>query len=169
MKPFLVLNAKRSVAFAFPLVFLSLSVNAQEQQSQIEHSKEKKIEREVERALANFPDISIGEKLFSKCKSCHTVGEDSKKRMGPPLNGIVGRGAASNQGFKYSAKMKAAAADGLVWSVEELDAFLNSPRKTVSGTSMAFVGIKNPEQRKALIAFLASFNADGTKVEDGDD
>jgi len=93
------------------------------------------------------------------------VGENVQRRAGPPLNGVVGRAAATSEEFRYSPSMGKAAADGLVWTVETLDAYLAAPRDIVPGTTMGFAGIPKPEERKALIAYLASYAADGSRVE----
>ena len=36
-------------------------------------------------------DAAEGEKVFRKCKACHAVGEGAENKVGPQLNGIVGR------------------------------------------------------------------------------
>ena len=43
---------------------------------------------------------------------------------------------------------------GDTWSFQELIHYLKSPRKYVSGTKMAFAGIKKLEDRIDLIEFL---------------
>ena len=49
---------------------------------------------------ASAQDAAAGEKLFAKCKACHAVGEGAKNRVGPQLNGVVGRKAGTVDGFK---------------------------------------------------------------------
>ena len=71
--------------------------------------------------------------------------------VGPNLHGIVGKAVASVEGFAYSPAMKA---KGGVWDEANLDAYLENPRKAVPGTKMAFAGINNAEERKALIGWL---------------
>ncbi|HQR89562.1 MAG TPA: cytochrome c family protein, partial [Caulobacter sp.] len=46
-----------------------------------------------------------------------------------------------------------------VWDYDHLDGFLKAPGKYVSGTNMTFVGIKKPEDRVALIAYLHSLGS----------
>ena len=91
-----------------------------------------------------------GEKVFKKCKACHKFG---KKGVGPDLAGIVGRKAGATE-FKYSKAMKAKAEEGLVWTEENLDAFIKKPKKFIKKTKMAFNGIKKEGQRNALIKYL---------------
>ena len=98
-----------------------------------------------------------GKKIFRKCKACHAVGKTAKNKVGPVLNGIVGRKAASFKGYKYSKAMKAAAEKGLTWDAANLDKFLTKPKKFVPKTKMSFAGIKKADQRADLIAYLATF------------
>jgi cytochrome c len=102
-------------------------------------------------------DAAAGEKVFKKCKSCHAVGEGAKKKVGPVLNGIVGAAAAASEEFKYSKAMTAAAEAGLVWTEEELDAFLMKPKKYMPGTKMSMAGLKKEADRANVIAYLKTF------------
>ena len=100
-------------------------------------------------------DAEMGAKVFKKCMACHTV-ENTINKVGPSLKGIVGRKAATVEGFKYSDAMLAKAAEGVVWDEATLAAYLPDPRKFVPGTKMAFPGLKKPEEVVDLIAFLKS-------------
>ncbi len=98
-------------------------------------------------------DIVAGERVFKKCKACHTVNQGGKNKTGPNLYGVVGRPVASVGGYKYSGALKEYAGE---WSVERLDAFLTKPRAEVKGTKMGFSGLKKPQDRANLIAYLNS-------------
>jgi len=100
--------------------------------------------------------IKQGAKVFKKCRACHQVGEKAKNKVGPILNDIIGQQAAVVSGFKYSKALKQLNGDGLVWSDENLDAFLTKPKKFVKGTKMSFAGLKQAKDRVALIEFLKS-------------
>ena len=102
-------------------------------------------------------DAAAGEKVFKKCKACHQVGDGAKNRIGPMLNGIVGKEIASVDGFKYSKAFKAKKDEGLVWTEEELDAFLTKPKKYLKGTKMSFAGLKKEDDRANVIAYLKTF------------
>ena len=92
-----------------------------------------------------------GETLFKKnCAICHTL-EAGKNKIGPSLAGVVGRKAGSVPGFAYSAANKNS---GDIWDAQTLDTYLADPRKFMPGTKMVFAGLKNPEDRKALIEYL---------------
>ncbi len=82
-------------------------------------------------------------------------------RVGPELNGIVGRGAASVEEFGYSDAFKTKGEEGLIWDPETLAAFLEKPRDYVNGTKMSFAGLRKEDERADVIAYLATFNAEG--------
>lgn len=97
-------------------------------------------------------DIAKGEKLFGKCKSCHKL-EDGANGTGPHLYGLVDRVQASIDGYGYSGALSGLSGS---WTIEELDAFLKRPKDYAPGTSMGFAGLKKPEDRANLIAYLAT-------------
>ncbi len=95
-----------------------------------------------------------GARQFAKCKSCHTVDNGGKQMVGPNLYGILGRDVANVEGFAYSSALKAVEGN---WTFENLDAWLDNPKKAVPGNGMSFNGLKKPGQRADLIAYLRSF------------
>ena len=97
-------------------------------------------------------DLFAGEKVFSKCKSCHKV--DGSKSTGPYLNGVVDRAKASVAGFAYSEVLKGMAAE--TWTTENLNNFLTNPKAYAPGTKMTFAGLPKVEDRANVIAYLAS-------------
>jgi len=97
------------------------------------------------------PTAAMGEQVFRRCVACHTVDKGCANGIGPNLHGVVGRAAASHPDFSYSGAMKA---KGGVWDDAALDAYLKSPMKDVPGTRMAFAGIPDDADRKALILYL---------------
>ncbi|MEP5152207.1 c-type cytochrome [Planktotalea sp.] len=99
-----------------------------------------------------------GAAVFKKCKACHQVGEGAKNRVGPQLNGIFGKAAGSDPDAKYSKGMKRAGADGLIWTSETLDAFIENPKALVSKTRMSFRGISDPADRANLLAYLRVYS-----------
>ncbi len=95
-----------------------------------------------------------GEKLFkTRCSACHwdPATPDEKPRMGPSLKGVVGRKAGEGPFKRYSPAMKAAS---FTWTAETLGHYLDDPRKTVKGTSMAFPGLKKADERAAVVAYI---------------
>lgn len=102
---------------------------------------------------ARAADVAAGEKVFAKCKACHTVAKGAPNKVGPNLFGIVGHGVAENPTFAYSAAM-AALKSKARWNEAELDAYLASPKTKVAGTKMIFVGLPNKVERANLIEWL---------------
>jgi len=98
-----------------------------------------------------------GADVFKKCRACHDVGPTAKNKVGPLLNGIIGRAAGTIEGFSYSEANKKAGAAGLVWTEEVMFKYLEGPLSFMPGTKMAFAGIKDPQDRKDLIAYLKKF------------
>jgi cytochrome c len=91
-----------------------------------------------------------GEKLFAVCKTCH-VAEKGVNRVGPSLWGVVGRKAGTVEGFKYSPANKNS---GITWTEDNLFQYLAAPQKFLPGTYMAYSGMKPPQDRADLIAYL---------------
>ncbi len=97
-------------------------------------------------------DAAKGAVVFNQCKVCH-VTDKGVNRVGPSLHGVVGRKAGTVAGYTYS---KANKESGLMWTPAKLDEYLAAPQKVVKGTKMAFAGLKKPEDRANVIAFLAT-------------
>ncbi|WP_426167406.1 c-type cytochrome [Sandarakinorhabdus sp. DWP1-3-1] len=95
-------------------------------------------------------DATKGEQVFGQCKTCHVV-EKGVNRVGPSLWGVVGRKAGSIENFKYSPANKNS---GFTWTDEQLFTYLEAPQKVIPGTYMAFAGLKKPQDRADVIAFL---------------
>lgn len=110
-------------------------------------------------------DVPAGETVFKKCAVCHMVGEDAKTKVGPVLNGVFGRTAGTLEGFAFSAAMKKAGEDGLVWTPETMTEFLAKPRDYIKGTKMAFTGLPKPEDIANVIAYLQTFSPDYVPAE----
>ncbi|MGV3550020.1 c-type cytochrome [Rhizobium sp.] len=108
--------------------------------------------------LAQAADPAKGAVVFKKCLACHTATEATNK-VGPTLQGVVGRPIATIEGYKYSGAMKDYGA-GKVWDEAALAAYLAAPKKVVKGTYMAFAGLKKPEDIADVIAYLKNPPAD---------
>jgi cytochrome c len=98
-------------------------------------------------------DAAAGEKLWRQCAACHAL-EPGKNGTGPYLHGIVGRDKGAVDGFKYSSAL--AEVEGS-WEPVNLDGFIANPKGYLAGTAMAYAGMKKPEDRANLIAYLATF------------
>jgi len=97
-------------------------------------------------------DATKGKKVFRKCKACHVV-DSAKNRVGPSLQGVIGRQIAAMDGFKYSDAFKN---QDIAWTPENLTEFLTKPKAFIKGTKMAFGGLRKPADIENLIAYLHS-------------
>ncbi len=101
--------------------------------------------------LASYtPDAAAGEKDFAVCKTCHAV-EAGKNMVGPSLHGLIGRHSGEIPGFVYSAANKGS---GIVWTEEKLFQYLEAPQRVIPGTKMTYTGLKDPQKRANVIAYL---------------
>lgn len=113
-------------------------------------------EAAVEVAFADLTgDAAAGETVFAQCRTCHLV-EEGKNGVGPSLYGIVGRTAGTIEGFNYSDANKGS---GVTWTPEVLYDYLEAPREFMPGTRMAFPGLKDPQDRADVIAYLQTQGA----------
>jgi cytochrome c len=101
-------------------------------------------------------DATKGKAAFAKCGICHQVGPGAKTLVGPELNGIVGRKAASVADYPYSAGMKKLGADGWVWTEENTDKWITDPKALIpdSPMALAFAGVPDAGERADIIAYL---------------
>ncbi|MDX2234889.1 MAG: c-type cytochrome [Hyphomonadaceae bacterium] len=103
-------------------------------------------------------DYENGRRLFSQCSACHTVSPGGKGGVGPGLHGVIGRTAGQAAGYPgFTPELRASA---IVWDPATLDAWIANPRDLVPQSSMIFPGIRAPEDRRDLIAYLAVATAD---------
>lgn len=100
-------------------------------------------------------DPAQGERVYAKCRACHSL-EAGQNRVGPPLHDIVDQKAGAQDGYRYSSALQERAEEGLVWTEENLDAYLTRPRDFLPGGKMAFPGLRNPDERADVIAYLRS-------------
>ena len=104
-------------------------------------------------ASVDAPDVHNGQAQFDQvCAICHTK-EPAKNKIGPSLFGLIGRKSGSAPGFSYSDAMKNS---GIVWDAQSLDKYLADPKAAVPGNKMPYAGVKRPELRKDIIAYLST-------------
>ena len=101
-----------------------------------------------------------GQQVFARCAACHKVGPNPARSIGPSLNGVVGRVAGSDAGYRYSPAMKAS---DIKWDEANIDKLLQGPAKLVPGTKMVFPGMASAQDRADVIAYLKQYGADGGK------
>ena len=103
--------------------------------------------------------VAQGRGQYLRCKSCHALDAAAPPpfggALGPHLQDIVGRKVASVEGFEYTEELQAL---DLVWDEETLDQWLERPHEMVPAMCEPFMGVPNPEHRRALIAYLKTPN-----------
>ena len=121
-------------------------------------------------AFAQTPigDADAGKTVFAQCSACHEIGQGAKSRIGPHLNELFGRKAAGIDGFRYSKSLERAGADGLVWTLDKLDAYLENPRVLVSGTRMSFRGLRKKKDRDDVLAYLRAFSESPANIPEAE-
>lgn len=95
-------------------------------------------------------DPTRGQRVFLQCRSCHAV-QPGQNLIGPTLHGVVGRRAGAVPEFRYS---QANRTSDVTWSEEQLFGYLENPRRFLPGTTMSYAGLRNPQQRADVIAYL---------------
>jgi len=110
---------------------------------------------------AHAQDPAAGQKVFNQCRACHQVGENAKNGVGPHLNGLFGRQAGSLESYNYSAANKNS---GIIWDEQNFREYIRAPRAFMTGTKMAFAGIKDEQRITDLIAYLKQFDAAGAQA-----
>ncbi len=101
-------------------------------------------------------DAAKGKEVFAQCTACHMIGPGATTLIGPELNGIVGRKAASIADYPmYSPGMKTLGELGVVWTEENLDMWIANPKAMLPDSSMSlFPGLPEASERANVIAYL---------------
>ncbi|WP_181708367.1 c-type cytochrome [Chthonobacter rhizosphaerae] len=101
--------------------------------------------------------VENGMKVSKACASCHNFDKGGANKTGPGLWETVNRKPGTHEGYAYSAAM-VEFGNTHVWDFEQLDAFLANPKGVVAGTKMGYAGLKKPDDRADLIAYLQSLS-----------
>ena len=110
-------------------------------------------------ALLAMGDVAHGEKVFKKCKACHSVKQDGGNKIGPKLWNVMFRPVGAVTDYKYS---KALSTYQKEWTWEEMNGFLIKPATWIKGNKMGFAGLKNEKDRASVILYLNQ-NSDSPK------
>jgi cytochrome c len=98
-----------------------------------------------------------GAEVFRACVACHTLTPDEGNKAGPSLAGIFGRKIATLPGYHYSDALKRM---DIVWTPDTVSKMFEvGPMAYTPGTKMPEQTIGSPEDRKALVDFLAKATA----------
>lgn len=112
-------------------------------------------------ALIAQADVAKGEKIAKACAACHTFNKGGPNGVGPNLYGTVGGPKDHIAGYAYSGALLEVG--GSVWTYAEMNKFLYKPKAYAKGTKMSYAGLKKPDDRAALIAWLRT-QADAPKA-----
>ena len=102
-------------------------------------------------ALLAMGDVEHGEKVFKKCKACHSINAGGGNKIGPKLWNVMFRPVGAITEYKYS---KALSSYGKEWSWEEMNGFLIKPSSWIKGNKMGFAGLKSEKDRASVILYL---------------
>jgi cytochrome c len=109
-------------------------------------------------------DIAKGQAITAKCASCHLFDPAGTNSTGPGLYGVVGRPPGTHAGFNYDSAMQDFAKAHKAWTYDLLYQFLKNPQGFMPGTKMTFVGLKEPQDRINVIAYLRSNGSPGVPI-----
>ena len=98
-------------------------------------------------------DLPRGKDVYQMCSACHSLTAAESTREGPTLTKLFTRQAGSLTNFPFSPGMKKA---GWQWSPALLESFLLNPRKSIRGTTMTFMGLKDAADRAAVACYIES-------------
>ena len=102
-------------------------------------------------ALLALGDAAHGEKVFKKCKACHSIKQGGGNKIGPKLWNVMFRPVGVITEYKYS---KALSSYGKEWNWEEMNGFLIKPSSWIKGNKMGFAGLKSEKDRASVILYL---------------
>ena len=112
-------------------------------------------------AVAETGNAERGQRIFGACAACHSLQPD-KNMTGPSLSGVWNRKAGASSSFsRYSPALKSA---DVVWDDQTLDAWITNPQLVIPGNEMTFPGIRDPQQRVDLLAFLKDATKPGAAI-----
>ena len=113
----------------------------------------------------NEADYNLGRRTFKQCGACHTTVPGGQNLVGPNLYGVFGREAGTFGSYPYSNALRNA---GFVWTPERVEEWLSSPNAYLPGNNMSFAGVRRPEDRHAVIAYLMVQTGYGETAQAGE-
>jgi cytochrome c len=116
------------------------------------------VEKKAEPILAMIAtaDIERGAKLSKACAACHSFDKGGKNGVGPNMWNVVGIKKQSHEGYNYSGALNVQGVEN--WTYLALNKFLWKPKEYAPGTKMNYIGLKKPEDRAAIIAWLRTLS-----------
>lgn len=105
-------------------------------------------------AMVAAADPADGKKVYRQCQACH-VADKEQNRVGPHLVDVIGREVAAVDSFRYSDALMELGGE---WTVDRMNAWLEDPRGFAPGNRMSYPGVRDEEDRAAVIAYLKSLS-----------
>ena len=102
-------------------------------------------------ALLALGNVDHGQKVFKKCKACHSIKQGGGNNIGPKLWNVMFRPVGAISDYKYS---KALSGYKKEWSWAEMNGFLIKPSKWIKGNKMGFAGLKDEKDRASVMLYL---------------
>lgn len=111
------------------------------------------IQAQIDALPAPYNEASYrnGRRQYKTCQTCHLLDPEAGNRVGPNLHGLFERNTAALDDFNYSAALREA---DFAWTPERLDEWLANPRSFLPGNRMSFAGLRRPNDRRDVIAYL---------------
>lgn len=100
--------------------------------------------------------VERGQALAKACVACHSFEKGGANKVGPNLYAIIGSHYGHMADYAYSKALLERKDE--IWEVQSMSEFLTKPQKYLPGTKMGFAGIKKPEDRADVIAYLNSLS-----------
>lgn len=107
-------------------------------------------------AMIATADVERGKAVAKACAACHNFEKGGANGVGPGMWGVVGNKKDAHPGYAYSGALEASGTPD--WTYESLNKFLWKPKAYAPDTKMNFIGVKKPEDRAALIAYLRTID-----------
>ena len=101
--------------------------------------------------LLALGNVDHGQKVFKKCKACHSIKQGGGNNIGPKLWNVMFRPVGAISDYKYS---KALSGYKKEWSWSEMNGFLIKPSKWIKGNKMGFAGLKDEKDRASVMLYL---------------
>ena len=102
-------------------------------------------------ALLALGSVEHGQKVFKKCKACHSIKKGGGNNIGPKLWNVMFRPVGAISDYKYSKSLTEYKKE---WSWEEMNGFLIKPSKWIKGNKMGFAGLKDEKDRASVMLYL---------------
>lgn len=140
-----------STALCLPLLMIVSCSSGDTSTTAVNNVPQTTTSKPVTVASKTLTPIEMGAKVYKKCRTCHTVEDGGRHKVGPNLWAIYGMKAGTKEGFAYSKVMKES---GIVWDEATMDGYLENPTKYMPGNRMSFIGLRKKEDRDNLQIYL---------------